>query len=93
MGKDSTRISVGLPLPRALAAARALVGITQRKLAAEAGLSTGSVARYEAGISMLRADNLGAIVAVLKRHGIRFLEETDEVEMGVMLLRRDLPHE
>ncbi len=42
---------------------------------------------------MLRADNLGAIVAVLKRHGIRFLEETDEVEMGVMLLRRDLPHE
>jgi transcriptional regulator with XRE-family HTH domain len=85
--KDQIKISGGLPLPRALAAARALVGMSQRELATAAGLSTRSVAGYEAGLSMLRADNLGAIMGVLRQRGIRFLEESDDVAMGVLLLR------
>ena len=36
---------------------------------------------------MLRADNLGAIMGVLRQRGIRFLEESDDVAMGVLLLR------
>jgi hypothetical protein len=54
------------------------------ELAAEPGLSTRSVAGYDAGLSMLRADNLDAIMGVLRQRGIRFLEE-----MGMLLVKQD----
>jgi transcriptional regulator with XRE-family HTH domain len=80
-------MSTVLPPPRLLAAARVLVGLSQRELAAEAGLDRSLIGRYEAGLSMLRADSLGAILVVLKAHGIRFVEDMDGVEMGVLLVR------
>lgn len=76
-----------LPPPRLLAAARVLVGLSQRELAAEAGLAVSSVGRYEAGLSTMRADSLGSILAVLRKRGVRFLEETGEVAMGILLLK------
>lgn len=84
-------MSGAMPGPRALRAARALTGLSQRELAVATGLSTRSIAGYEAGSSNMRSDNLGAVVTALRRRGIRFLEESDEVEMGVLLLRRDPP--
>jgi transcriptional regulator with XRE-family HTH domain len=75
------------PPPRLLAAARVLVGLTQRQLAAQAGVDRSLISRYEAGATMLRADSFGLIFAVLKRNGISFVEETDSVAMGVTLLR------
>jgi transcriptional regulator with XRE-family HTH domain len=64
-----------------------LVGLSQRELAKAAGLATSSVSRYETGLSTLRADSFGAILSVLRSRGIRFMEETDDVAMGVMLMR------
>ena len=70
-----------------LAAARVLVGLSQRDLATEAGLAVSSVGRYEAGLSGLRSDSLAAILGVLARRGVRFIDPTDEVEAGLVLLR------
>ena len=64
-----------------------LVGLSQRELAAEAGLAVSSVGRYEAGLSGLRSDSLAAIFKVLAKRGIRFVDPTDEVEVGLVLLR------
>lgn len=64
-----------------------LVGLSQRDLAGEAGLAVSSIGRYEAGLSTLRADSLAAILEVLRRRGVRFIDPTDEVEAGVVLLR------
>ena len=80
-------ISGSIPSPRLLAAARVLVGLSQRDLAGEAGLAVSSVGRYEAGLSTLRADSLAAILEVLRRRGVRFIDPTDEVEAGLVLLR------
>ena len=79
--------SGAIPPPRLLAAARVLVGLSQRDLATEAGLAVSSVGRYEAGLSGLRSDSLAAILKVLARRGIRFIDPTDEVEAGLVLLR------
>lgn len=79
------------PSPRLLAAARVLVGLSQRELAAEAGLAASSVGRYEAGLSTMRANTFSAIIKVLKRRGVRFLDETSEIEMGVYLSRAASP--
>ena len=46
-----------------------------------------SVGRYEAGLSGLRSDSLAAILVVLAKRGIRFVDPTDEVEMGLVLLK------
>jgi predicted transcriptional regulator len=80
-----------LPPPRLLAAARALIDLSQRELAAAAGIATSLVARYEAGHSMLRSDSFGAILAVLHHRGVRFVEATNEITMGVLLLRQQAP--
>lgn len=61
--------------------------MSQRELAAEAGLAVSSVGRYEAGLSGLRSDSLAAILNVLAKRGIRFVDPTDEVEAGLVLLR------
>jgi hypothetical protein len=85
--EPSPSISSILPPPRLLAAARVLVGITQRELATEAGLDRSLIARYEAGLSLLRADSFGAILVVLRNYGVHFVEESEKVEMGVQLVR------
>jgi transcriptional regulator with XRE-family HTH domain len=76
-----------LPPPRLLTAARALAGLTQRELAQAAGINTSLIGRYEAGLSTLRSDSFNAILTALRRYGIRFVGETDEVAMGVLLLK------
>ncbi len=35
----------------------------------------------------MRVDTLSAIVAVLRKHGIRFLDPTQEIVMGLALVR------
>jgi hypothetical protein len=79
--------SGNLPPPRLLAAARALAGLSQRELATEAGVAASSIGRYEAGLSRFRSDSFEAILGALRRHGIRFIDETPEVAMGVYLIR------
>lgn len=68
-----------------------LVGMTQGQLAEAAGLAKSSVGRYEAGLAGLHSDSFGAILAVLSECGVRFVEKTDEVEVGVLLLRKSMP--
>lgn len=78
-----------LPSPRLLAAARVLVGMTQRELAAAAGIDRSLVGRYEAGVTVLRSDNLAAILAVLRDRGIQFLGQDEEIAMGLALRRSE----
>lgn len=78
----SFRSSGPLPPPRLLAAARLVIGMSQRELAAAAGVATSSLSDYEAGRSTLRSDTFNAVLAVLRKHRIRFIDETDEIEMG-----------
>lgn len=87
MRRSLPRTSSNLPSPRLLAAARSLVGLSQGELAVAAGLAKSSIGRYEAGLTALRSDTLGAILAVLRARGVRFVEETDEVAMGLLLMK------
>jgi predicted transcriptional regulator len=80
-------MSEALPPPQLLAAARALVGLTQRQLAEAAGVNTSLIGRYEAGLTNLRSDNFNRILTALRGYGIRFIAETDDVAMGVLLLK------
>jgi predicted transcriptional regulator len=80
-------LSAPLPAPRLLAAARVLAGLSQRELAATAGIGTSTIARYEAGLSGLRGVTFQRILDALRKHGIRFVDSTDEIEMGVVALR------
>ena len=79
--------SGSIPSPRLLAAARVLLGLTQRDLAAEAGLAVSSIGRFEAGLTGLHSASLAAILSVLRKRGVRFLDPTDEIEAGLVLLR------
>jgi len=81
------RSSGRLASPRLITAARALAGLSQAELAAAAGIPRSSLARYEAGVRSLRLSTFEAIVAALRKHGVRFLEETDEVAMGVFITK------
>ena len=65
--------------------------MTQGELAEAAGLAKSSVGRYEAGLAGLHSNRFGAILAVLRERGVRFVEETDEVAVGVLLLRKPMP--
>lgn len=47
--------------------------------------------RYEKGHSMLRADSMGAIIGVLRGRGVRFVEATSIIAMGVVLMRDEQP--
>jgi transcriptional regulator with XRE-family HTH domain len=78
------------PQPRLVAAARVLIGLSQRELAAAAGVAIASIARYEAGTSTLRSNSFAAILTVFRAHGVRFVEETEEIAMGVLLLKEKL---
>lgn len=50
-------------------------------------MGVSSLGRYEAGMGSMRVDTLSAIVAVLRKHGIRFLDPTQEIVMGLALVR------
>lgn len=76
-----------MPQPRVLAAARVLAGLTQRELAGEAGVAASSVGRYEAGLSSMRVDTLRAILVVLAKRGVRFVDETATIATGVLLIK------
>ncbi len=78
-----------LPPPRLLAAGRVLAGLTQRELATAAGLSTTTIARYESGAATMRTDTLGTIVAVLRGMRVRFVGESQEAELGLLLLKEE----
>ena len=67
-------------------AARALLGVTQQELADMAGLSRSAIMRHEAGKHVMRGDSLRAVVRALAMRGVRFVEETDDIAMGVVLL-------
>ncbi len=78
-----------LPSPKLIAAARLLVGLTQRQLAEEAEVGRGSLARYEAGLATVRSDTLEAIIGALRRRGVKFLPPTRDYEMGLVLVRAE----
>lgn len=73
-----------IPPPRLLAAARVLAGLSQAELAARANVGVGALSRYEAGKTMPRVDTISAVVRALAEFGIGFLEESGDVEMGVV---------
>jgi transcriptional regulator with XRE-family HTH domain len=56
---------------RQIAAARGLLGLSQEKLAAAAGISRATLSNIESG-SDTRASNLQAIEAVLVKRGVAF---------------------
>ena len=87
MDKSRPRMIGLMPPSKLLAAARVLAGITQQELAEAAGLTTASLARYESGASTMRTDSLGAIVTALREMGIRFVGETHDVALGVVLVK------
>lgn len=60
------------PTGKQIAAARALLGMTQRELAKAAGLAQGTIATLETGKRTPTRSNLAAVVAALQRRGIRF---------------------
>ena len=72
-----------------IAAARALLGMTQGALATEADVALGSLTRYESGTTGLRVATLAALVAVLRRRGIRFVAGSDGISAGVLLMDTD----
>jgi hypothetical protein len=43
--------------------------------------------RYERGETNAQIDTLDAILRALRAHGIHFLEETDTISMGVVLMK------
>ena len=77
-----------MPSPRLLAAARVLVGLSQKELAAEAGVSATVIGRYKSGATTLRSNSLDAILTALRRNGVRLVDPTEEVAMGVVLLHQ-----
>lgn len=76
-----------IPSPTQIAAARTLARLSQTELAAEARVGVATLRRYENGRSKARADTLDAVVRALRAHGIVFVDEDDQIEMGVLLLK------
>lgn len=60
-------------------AARALTGLTQRELAAEADIATPTIADFERGARRPHANNLKAIRRAFEERGIEFLEEESKI--------------
>jgi transcriptional regulator with XRE-family HTH domain len=89
---EGLRTSIGnvcgwRPTGQAVAAARTLLGMSQRELASVAGVSYGALQRFEGGKVGSRLATFDRIVRALSERGIRFLEETETVEAGVYLSR------
>lgn len=60
------------PTGRQIAAARALLDMSQAQLAAATGLSKGTIVNVETGTRVPTRANMIAIVDALRRRGIRF---------------------
>jgi transcriptional regulator with XRE-family HTH domain len=50
-------------------------------------LNVATLGRYERGETNAQIDTLDAILRALRAHGIHFLEETDTISMGVVLMK------
>jgi transcriptional regulator with XRE-family HTH domain len=68
--------------PAVCRAARALVGMTQRELAAAADLSAQTVADFERGARQPHANNLKALRRIFESSGVIFIEK-DGVITGI----------
>lgn len=75
------------PPPRLVAAARVLAGLSQRELGLEADVARSIIGRYEAGHRGLHARTLEAIVTVLRDYGVRFVNGSDDVVVGLLLTK------
>ena len=64
--------------PAQLAAARAMLQVTQRHVAEETGLSLSTVRRYEIGQTDMRADLLARLMAYYQTHGVLFVNRNLE---------------
>jgi transcriptional regulator with XRE-family HTH domain len=62
-------------LPAQLRAARALVGWSRQKLAAAAGTTERTIARFEDGLTLPRASTASAIRTALEIAGVLFIAE------------------
>ena len=76
------------PSPRAVSAARQLIGLSQRDASEALAVSRSALFKFEQGSPDTRTDTLDRICAGLGRRGIRFLPESGPVLGGVMLIRR-----
>jgi transcriptional regulator with XRE-family HTH domain len=74
------------PPPRAIAAARALAGLSQSEVASKAGIGARSFGRYEKGLSKLIDRNFSRLASLLQRHGIGFIQQDEDLALGVCLL-------
>ena len=68
--------------PAVCRAARALVDMTQRELAAAADISTQTVADFERGARQPHVNNIKALRKTFEAHGISFTEE-DQMIVGM----------
>ncbi|PSM31788.1 transcriptional regulator [Haliangium sp. UPWRP_2] len=60
------------PTGKQIAAARSLLGMTQRELARASNIAQGTLATLETGKRTPTKNNLAAVVQALQRRGIRF---------------------
>jgi transcriptional regulator with XRE-family HTH domain len=69
--------------PRLVAPARLLAGLTQRSLAAEAGVNAITLARIETGSASPHASTLKKLRAALEARGVQFLQTPDAEYVGM----------
>ncbi len=88
----STIVAAGeqhaLPNPRTLAAARALIGISQYELAWRAGIHENVVKKFEQGVTVARPSTLLKLRDAFEKEGIFFLEQENGYRMGVLLISK-----
>lgn len=73
------RSHIEIMSPAVCKAARALTGLTQKKLAVEAGIATPTIADFERGARQPHANNLKAMKEAFEARGIEFLTEESRI--------------
>lgn len=76
-----------LPSPKLFAAARVRAGLTQSEMAAKSKVSKAAVNRIEAEGTSPRSATVIAVLNVLRKHGIRFLDEDDTIREGLYVIK------